>query len=128
MFVDSLDHVNIRVKDVDATLAFFNDVLDMPCSPERRTWIVDAQGRPVIHVGSIENPYPSDSWRPFESAEGTGVVHHVALGCTGYDVLLARLQERGLPHNANHVPHMKLRQIFVEEPNGVLLELNFRGE
>lgn len=36
MIVQSLDHVNIRVKDPAATIAFFNVVLGMPSLPERR--------------------------------------------------------------------------------------------
>jgi hypothetical protein len=28
----------------------------------------------------------------------------------------------------NHIPTIGLRQIFTEDPNGVLLELNFFGE
>jgi hypothetical protein len=39
-----------------------------------------------------------------------------------------RLRERGLDHHTDEVPRMNFRQIFVAEPGGVLLELNFRGD
>jgi catechol 2,3-dioxygenase-like lactoylglutathione lyase family enzyme len=127
MIVQSLDHVNIRVKDPAATIAFFNDVLGMPSSPLRDYWLTDAAGNAVVHVGSVDKPYPSDSWRPFAASNNSGVIHHVALSCSGYDAMLARLRERGLEHNTNDVPQMNFRQIFVAEPGGVLLELNFRN-
>ncbi len=128
MFILSLDHVNIRVKDPAATIAFFNDVLQMPSSPARKFWLTDAAGNPVIHVGSADGSYPSDGWRPFTPRGDSGAVHHVALSCSGFDAVLARLRERGLEHHTNEVPGMDFRQIFVAEPGGVLLELNFRGE
>ena len=128
MIVQSLDHVNIRVKDPAATIAFFNDVLGMPSSPVRNHWLIDAAGNPVVHVGSADTPYPSDSWRPFKARDDSGVIHHVALSCSGFDAVLARLRERGLDHHISEVPQMNLRQIFVAEPGGVLLELNFRGD
>ena len=91
MIVQRLDHVNIRVKDPAATIAFFNDVLGMPCSPQRANWLTDPAGHPVVHVGNIEGPYPSDGWRPFQPRDDSGAVHHVALACGGFDAVLARL-------------------------------------
>jgi catechol 2,3-dioxygenase-like lactoylglutathione lyase family enzyme len=126
--IQGLDHVNIRVKDPAATIAFFNDVLGMSSSPEREYWLVDATGKAVVHVGSADMAYPSDSWRPFQARDDSGAIHHVALSCSGYDAVLARLRQRGLSHHINEVPRMNLRQIFVAEPGGVLLELNFRGD
>jgi len=45
----------------------------------------------------------------------------------GLRELRARLKSRGLEHRLNEVPAAGLRQIFVLDPNGVLLELNFFG-
>ncbi len=128
MFVQSLDHVNIRVKDPAATIAFFNDVLEMPSSPVRKYWLTDAAGNAVVHVGSADGSYPSDDWRPFKARDDSGAVHHVALSCSGFDAVLGRLRERGLEYHTNELPQMSFKQIFVAEPGGVLLELNFRGE
>jgi hypothetical protein len=44
------------------------------------------------------------------------------------DEMLRRSQRGGLDHHMSEVPQMNLRQIFVAEPCGVLLELNFRGD
>ncbi len=126
--IQGLDHVNIRVKDMEATAAFFIDVLGMARSPERASWIVDAGGHPVIHLGSADAAYPSDGWRPFEAQEGSGAVHHVALSCTGFEAMGARLARLGIDHEVNVYPAFALRQIMVVAPGGVLLELNFRGD
>jgi hypothetical protein len=51
----------------------------------------------------------------------------VALRCSSFDDVLARLESRGLEHRLNEVTAVGLRQIFVLDPNSVLLELNFFG-
>lgn len=128
MTIQSLDHVNIRVKDPALTIAFFTDVLGMRISPERSSWLTDAAGNPVVHVGNIEGPYPTDQWRPFKEGHDGGSVHHVAMSCSGFDAVRARLRERGLDHYVNEMQAINFRQIFVAEPGGVLLELNFHGQ
>lgn len=128
MTIESLDHVNIRVKDMDATAAFFIDVLGMQRSEQRASWLTDAHGRPVIHLGSADASYPSDSWRPFEAQEGSGAVHHVALLCSGFDRVVGRLERLEIEHRTNVMPAISLRQIMVAEPGGVLLELNFMAD
>ena len=54
-----------------------------------------------------------------------GAVHQVALNCWGHDAMVKRIEARGLPYRLNHVTVVDLKQIFVEDPNGVLLELNY---
>jgi hypothetical protein len=58
----------------------------------------------------------------------TGSIHHVALNCSGYDDVIARLSARERDHQVNLVAAIGLRQVFTMDPNGVLLELNFFGD
>jgi hypothetical protein len=82
----------------------------------------DDHGRAIVHINSLDCPRTYER----EVTPGpTGALHHVALSCTGYEVMLARLQNRGLDCQLNEVAAIRLRQIFTLDPNGVLLELNF---
>ncbi|MBB3983468.1 catechol 2,3-dioxygenase-like lactoylglutathione lyase family enzyme [Sphingobium fontiphilum] len=125
MTVQSLDHVNIRVPDPAATKTFLIDVLEMSVSSQRESWISDADGRPIIHLGSIEKPYPTDDWHPPSAGGDSGPVHHVALNCADYGKVAARLEARKVDHFTSAQPGIALRQIFVRIPGGVMLELNF---
>lgn len=136
MKVQRLDHVNIRTERLAETLTFYTDVLGMICKPppggrdtSRGAWIYDSQDAPVIHVGGFGAAYPGDGTLTTgqNPANGGGAIHHVALECTGYDELLARLSAADLPIAVSEVPMIALRQVFVQDPNGVTLELNFRG-
>jgi hypothetical protein len=90
-------------------------------------WIDDAQGRAVIHVAATDMLYAFENDPPLQGP-GSGRVHHVALRCTGYDAMRARLDASGLAYHANDLPRAGLRQLFVEERNAIRLELNFFGD
>jgi catechol 2,3-dioxygenase-like lactoylglutathione lyase family enzyme len=132
MPVLGLDHVNIRTLNRGATMAFFRDALQMRVvlpqgsdSADRGGWVLDEAGAAVVHVASADQVFPADEHRPFVPANGSGAIDHVALRCSGYEEVKARLSAMGVPFRENHVARARLRQIFVEEPTGIKLELGF---
>lgn len=132
MPVLGLDHVNIRTRNPAATMAFFRDVLQMKVtvpagvgSTDMGGWVLDETGAAVLHVASANQAFPGDKYKPFVPANGSGAIDHVALRCSGYDEVKARLQALDVPFWENQVPRAHLRQIFVEEPTGILFELGF---
>lgn len=135
MAVAAIDHIHVRTKDVAATIAFFHDVLDMtPKIPpgadsmEHGCWLYDTAGRPLIHVGPADGEYPSDKLYPFKPMRGSGSVHHIAFACEDLPAMTQRLDKAGLQFSVNEIPQISLTQVFVEEANGILLELNFRSQ
>jgi catechol 2,3-dioxygenase-like lactoylglutathione lyase family enzyme len=132
MKVNALDHVNIITPDLDGTARFYAELFDLhrrdappPLTPQTAQWMFDDAGRAILHINSL------DCVRTYERevAPGpTGSIHHVALNCSGYDEMIARLDARGLDRQVNLVAAIGLRQIFTMDPNGVLLELNFFGD
>ena len=131
MTVESLDHINIVTADLDRAERFYRDLLRLetraappPLTHETARWMYDTGGRAVLHLNSLDLPRFVDR----DMSPGpTGALHHVALRCVGYDEVLARVETMGLDHHRNAVPAAGLRQIFVGDPDGVLLELNFFG-
>jgi catechol 2,3-dioxygenase-like lactoylglutathione lyase family enzyme len=132
MKVNALDHVNIITADLEGTARFYAEVFDLerrdapaPLTPNWAQWMHDDAGRPIFHLNSLDCP------RAFQRdvlPGPTGSIHHVALNCSGYDDVKARLDARGMAHQVNLVASIGLRQIFTQDPNGVLLELNFFGD
>lgn len=132
MGVEALDHVNIITADVAGTARFYAELLELeprdgppPLTHENARWMYDEGGRAIVHINSL------DCRRAYDRevrAGPTGALHHVALRCSGYEELRARLLARGLDHRVNMVTAIGLKQIFVLDPNQVLLELNFFGE
>ena len=129
MRVEALDHVNVITADLEGSVRFYAELFGLeprdgppPLTHENARWMYDVAGRAVIHINSLECPRAYDR----EVRAGpTGALHHVALRCSGYEELRARLASYGLEHRINVVAAVGLRQIFVLDPNQVLLELNF---
>ena len=132
MRVNALDHVNIITADLDGTACFYAELFGLrrrdappPLTPDNAQWMYDDGDRAIVHINSLDCPRAYER----EVRPGpTGSLHHVALNCTGYDAMLARLRDRGLDYRLNVVQAVRLRQIFTLDPNGVLLELNFFAE
>ena len=129
MRVNALDHVNIVTADLDGTARFYADLLSLerrdgppPLRPEHVQWMYDAGGRPILHLNSMDCPRFYD--RPVEAGP-TGPIHHVALNCSGFEEVRARLDAMGADYRTNSADSIGLKQIFTQDPNGVLLELNF---
>jgi catechol 2,3-dioxygenase-like lactoylglutathione lyase family enzyme len=129
MHVNALDHINVITADLDGTARFYADLLGLerrngpaPLLPAQAQWMYDPSGRPIVHINSIDCP------RVYERSVvpgPTGALHHVALNCTGYAPMVSRLSAMGMSFQVNEVASIGLRQIFVQDPNQVLLELNF---
>lgn len=125
MPIDRIDHVNIRTSDIAATAAFFRDVLglrvgDPPrLDPARFQWVYAPDGAAVVHV-TIDPEAP-----PPGAAGSTGGLDHAAFLCSDLAEMQARLDRAGATYETKGRPDGTLTQLFVTEPNGVLLELNF---
>lgn len=130
MPVERLDHVNIVTDRLDESAEFYVHLLDLerrdgppPSRPDEMQWLFDPSGQAIVHLNSVECGRRFD--RAFEMGSPTGAVHHVALRCTGFDETLDRLAAMNRDFEINRVASIGLVQIFTQDPNGVLLELNF---
>jgi catechol 2,3-dioxygenase-like lactoylglutathione lyase family enzyme len=123
-----LDHVNIQTTKLAETVAFYADVIglearDPPAlDPGLVQWMHDEAGSAIFHISTVGSLLGEGA---AELGGDTGAVHHVALECSGHDAMVAKLDRLGLAYRLNHVKTIDLKQIFVHDPNGVLLELNY---
>jgi catechol 2,3-dioxygenase-like lactoylglutathione lyase family enzyme len=133
MPVLGLNHLNVRTPDFKRTVDFLRDALGMKVSPvphhdsiEKAAWVYADSGAPVLHLASADVAYSPNEVLPAEPPRGSGAIHHVALSCADFEAMRARLATLDLGFRENHIPKAGVRQIFVREPTGILLELNFR--
>ena len=55
-----------------------------------------------------------------------GSVDHLAFVAGDHDAIVARLDAAGVHAVSNEMPAAGLRQLFLDDPNGVRIELNVR--
>lgn len=127
MRVNRIDHINLRTPLLEETAVFYERLLGLKrgrpanLDPARNAWLYDEEGHPIVHVNL---PEPGEE---VLRGDDSGRLHHVALDCAGHDETVARLAEMGVSHQSNFIEEIGLRQLFVLDPNGVRLELNFHG-
>jgi catechol 2,3-dioxygenase-like lactoylglutathione lyase family enzyme len=124
MSVGVLDHFNIRTRQLADTVHFYEDVMGLEKGPRPNfafpgAWMY-SEGKAVVHIVDISKT--DEQQKP-----DSGVVHHVAFVSRGFDGMKQRLQSQGFPFDARQVPGGELWQIFVNDPNGVMIELNYEA-
>lgn len=138
MAISKLAHFSIRTTDMEATRRFYVDVMGFregfrPPFQFPGIWLYqggDESDYGVVHIigmdpddraGLVE--YLGD--KPQASLHGSGAVDHVAFLATDLPGMHRRLKAAGLAYRERTVPSLGLHQVFVEEPSGLTVEINF---
>jgi glyoxylase I family protein len=118
-----LNHYNIRAGQplIGRVRDFYVDVIglregDRPPFNFPGHWLY-AGDMPVVHL--VETQAQQTSAPP------AGTLDHVAFTCTGFDEFEARLKEQGIGYRKSDVPGARVKQLFVQDPAGNGVELNF---
>jgi catechol 2,3-dioxygenase-like lactoylglutathione lyase family enzyme len=124
MSVGVLDHFNIRTRNLGDTVRFYEDILGLEKGPRPNfafpgAWMY-SEGKAVVHLVDISKT--DEAQKP-----DSGVVHHVAFASSGFDGMAQRLKSKGMSFDSRQVPGGDLWQIFVNDPNGVMIELNYEA-
>ncbi len=121
MAVVAFQHVNIRSADVEKTKDFYVRVLgfhlgDRPPFASRGYWLY-LGADPVLHLVQRQ---PGE----FQH-EGAGNVDHIAFHAVDLESTRAALAADGLAFREASVPRDNSVQLFVRDPDGIQVELNF---
>ena len=135
----ALNHFSIRTTDMDATRMFYETVLGLtvgprPPFPFPGLWIYNGDhaspANALVHVIGIDRDDPEGlkkylGDRDVSTLHGTGAVDHIALMATGLAAMLAHLKRLGVPCRERNVPVLGLHQLFLDDPSGLVIELNY---
>lgn len=122
MSVGLLDHYNVSTRNLADTISFYEAVLGFvnghrPPFDFPGAWLY-SEGHPVLHLNDISG---TDKTQPRDS----GVIDHIAFGSRGFEAMKRHLASKGIGFRVNVVPNSSRRQIFLTDPNNVLIELNY---
>jgi catechol 2,3-dioxygenase-like lactoylglutathione lyase family enzyme len=123
---NGLHHVNIRVPadEIPALSEFYSRIVGLKVGPRPPfrspgVWLYAGQDA-VVHLSQCRD---EESLPPL-AARQSGF-NHVALECTGFAAMAARLQSAEVAFRVTEVPLTRQRQIFFKDPSGVGVELIF---
>lgn len=133
MPLTKMEHFLVLTDDLDGTRDFYAQALGMQPGPRPPLgfpgyWLYLGD-TPCIHIAEWETYTAHSRARGHavsSRAQGTGPVDHIAFNGTNYDEIVSRLEQHGVAFRRNEVPGSTLRQLFLHDPNGVLIEINVR--
>jgi catechol 2,3-dioxygenase-like lactoylglutathione lyase family enzyme len=130
-----LQHFLIQTEDLEKTKDWFVDVLGMRVGPHPDFkfpvyWLYVGD-TDVLHL-TVGGAKASENRLKYLGQEstaisGTGVLDHVAFRATGLLEMIDHLKKKGIAFKERRVNDQGLYQLFVVDPNGVKIELNFEA-
>jgi catechol 2,3-dioxygenase-like lactoylglutathione lyase family enzyme len=119
MTIQAVDHINIATQDLEGTRAFFVDVLGLAEGPRPPFdfpgyWLYAGE-RPVVHMQLAPDAV---------SPSKLSALNHFAFAVSDLDELIARMEAHSIRYRVVTVPGTAFRQAFLDDPNGVRVELN----
>ncbi len=135
MPLHQLQHFLIQTKSIEDTKNWYIDVLGMREGPHIDfkfpvAWLYIGDND-VLHLteggGSVGENRKQYLGQQSEATYGTGVVDHVAFRATGLEEMISHLEAKEIAFTKRKVSDAGLFQLFLLDPNGVKVELNFEN-
>jgi catechol 2,3-dioxygenase-like lactoylglutathione lyase family enzyme len=119
MPVTEMNHFTVLTDDLERTRAFYVGLLGLREGPRPPlgfpgAWLYAGE-RPILHV-IAGRPLP---------AERRGVLDHMAFSARGLGELVTRLDAAGVAYDLRRQAESNVWQLFVFDPNGARVELDF---
>ena len=135
MPLTKLEHYLVMTDDIDATRDFYRDVIGLEVGfraalgfPGHWLYLGDI---PVIHIAEwltyTEHSHKLGIPVTTRANGSTGVFDHIAFNGNNVQEMIDRLTRLNIRFHRNDVPHVGLVKLFVFDPNGLKIELNYRG-
>lgn len=146
MEIKRIDHYSIRTLDVEASRKFYTEILGLKVGPRPPfnfpgLWLYSGEPPPdldhaegnygMVHVMGVDRDNPQalidymGGSDPDTQQGSTGALDHVALAVTGRASMIERCDRNNVSYFERTVPAVGLHQVFIKDPNGVTIELNF---
>ncbi len=134
MPLSHIEHFLIAADDIDRTGEWYCRVLGLQEGPHPDfgfpvKWLY-AGKVDVVHIGPSaknagENQKKYLGRTSQDTGAGTGALDHIAFRATGLKQMMAHLKAQGVAFNERRASGQALYQLFMLDPNGIKIELNY---
>lgn len=141
MTIAKLAHYSVRTRDLAASLRFYTEILGFrtgyrPPFAFPGLWLYrgdDEAEHGIVHLIGIGRASEKDlraylGGKADRSPCGTGALDHIAFRATDWLELRGRCELHGVAYVERVVPVLGLLQVFLTDPSGVTIELNYAAE
>lgn len=128
-----MEHFLVLSDDIEQTRRFYCEALGMRVGLRPKLsfagyWLY-VDDVPCVHVAEWNGyrAYAEQVGIPMSTrGPGTGPVDHIAFNGLDYGGTRETLKRLGIAYSENRLDDIGLTQMFVADPNGLTIELNFR--
>ena len=146
MEIKRVDHYSIRTLDLEGSKRFYTEVIGLKVGPRPPFdfpgyWLYSgdppgdlhnsARNYGMVHLMGCNpddprslNEYVGDR-DPATLKGSTGALDHVAFAATGRTAMAERCRRHSVDFFERAVPLLGLHQMFIKDPDGVTIELNY---
>lgn len=132
MTIKRLDHYFIYSRSLDRTADFYANILGLELGPRpdfdfAGSWFY-LDGVPVVHAGTADfaGGYPDNGVKDKSHLKnGTGRLDHIAFRADNIQEFKDRLTKAEIDFHTQELKDFNLTQLFVKDPDGLTIELNF---
>ena len=122
MELQKLEHININVSDLDASVQFYKNILGMkqgerPNFKNKGAWLYLGDTA-VIHL----------THGRCEAQAGSGTLDHLAFRASDLSGFTESLKDKNINFEERRVPEQQQHQVFFEDPDGITIEVVFETE
>lgn len=120
----ALNHYTIRVRDLEETKRFYEDIVgleagDRPPLAFPGYWLY-CGGMPVVHLIGHRESDPE-----IEGTPDAGRLDHIAFSAENLKLMKDRLAANKIRFDERVLPRLNMTQLFFKDPDGINIEFNF---
>ena len=133
MPLSHIEHFLLQTADMEKTRQWYVNVLGMRVGPSPDFkfpvfWLYLGD-KDVVHVteggAKVSENRKRYVGQESQATSGSGAIDHLAFRATGLREMMAHLQTLGVDFKQRQVDDQGLYQLFMFDPNGVKIELNY---
>lgn len=133
MPLSHIEHFLVQTADMAKTRNWYVRVLGMRVGPNPDfkfpvCWLYLGD-KDIVHIteggAQVSENRKKYVGQESQATHGTGVLDHIAFRATGLEAMLAHLRALGIEFKQRKVDDQGLYQLFMLDPNGIKIELNF---
>jgi catechol 2,3-dioxygenase-like lactoylglutathione lyase family enzyme len=118
----TLDHVNVRTRNLDVMVDWYRDILGMETGPRPGfqfggAWLY-CDGKPIVHLVEVSD----------EPAAIAPKIEHFAIAADGLEVFLSHLEARDVDYEIGRPPGFPIIQVNIFDPDGNHIHVDFHSD
>lgn len=141
-----IDHYSVRTLDMEATRKFYTEVMGFRVGPRPPfkfpgLWLYNGtpptdletagENYGIVHIIGVDPNDPAGLIEYLGDVsieklkETQGAFDHLAFRAVGRDLMVARAEKAGATYFERTVPSLGLHQVFLKDPSGITIEMNY---